>query len=372
MCDLRNGKSHRQKEIQVHLIEPTLEDYSGHCYGLVRSFCDASGGLRVTVWGGRGSEKLDFPKIVAVNPLFRRRLRMPQLFVLFLRLLRGGGRVVVMTARRGDLLLARLAAGRALPPGRLFFYFHWYRETPRRLAFLEKAARAQPEVTILATTQSVADTFSRAGFRNVLLLPYPLTATPAATADAQPFTHLLYAGAARQDKGFGKVVALVERLREQGEHWPISVQVSADHYGKYDDQTLADIARLERCDYPGLRLIRNPLSPSGYSALFPGGICLQPYDRSEFRDRASGVTMDALVNGCPVIAPSGTWIAELVTRNRAGVVLEEFDPDSIIAAARRVIEGYTSYRNNALAGGAALQARSWEPLLAQLRATVRA
>lgn len=368
MCDSRNSKSQRQNDVQVHLIEPTLEDYSGHCFGLVRSLCDASGGLRVTVWGGRGAEQLDFPQAIEVNPVFRRRLRIPQLFALFLRLLRRGGRVVVMTARRGDLLLARLAAGPALPPGRLFFYFHWYRETPRRLAFLKKAAQAQPAITILATTQSVAETFSRAGFRNVLLLPYPLTARPATAADAQPFTHLLYAGAARQDKGFGKVVALVERLRERGENWPMTVQISADHYGKYDEQTLADIARLERCDYPGLRMIRSPLSPSDYSALFPGGICLQPYDRSEFRDRASGVTMDALAHGCPVIAPSGTWIADVVTRNSAGAVLEEFDPDSIIVAARRIMKDYAIYRKNALAGGAALQERSWEPLLARVRA----
>ena len=364
----RNAKSHRESGTQIHVIEPTLEDYSGHCYGLVRSFCDASGGLRVTVWGGRGSEKLDFPQAVEVNSLFRRRLRIPQLFALFRRLLRDGSRVVVMTARRGDLLLARLAAGPALPPGRLFLYFHWYRSTPRRLAFLRKAAQRQPAITILATTQSVADTFSHVGFRNVLLLPYPLTARPATTADAQPFTHLLYAGAARQDKGFGKVVALVERLRERGEKWPISVQISADHYGKYDEQTLTDIARLEQCVYSGLRMIRRPLSPSDYSALFPGGICLQPYDRSAFRDRASGVTMDALVHGCPVIAPSGTWIADMVTRNRAGLVLEKFDPDSIIMAARRVIDDYAVYRKNALAGGAALRERSWEPLVAQLRA----
>ena len=53
----------------VHVVEPTLEDYAGHCYALVRSFCDAAGGrLNVKLWAGRNAANLGFPPQTAVRP----------------------------------------------------------------------------------------------------------------------------------------------------------------------------------------------------------------------------------------------------------------------------------------------------------------
>src|SRR6185436_11075505 len=93
---------------------------------------------------------------------------------------------------------------------------------------------------------------------------------------------------------------------------PITVQITPDHYAKYDAGTPADIARLEAVRYPALTLIRETPSPEAYAANFPGSICLQPYDRGEFRDRVSGVTLDALAHGCPVVVTAGTWSAALI------------------------------------------------------------
>jgi nucleoside-diphosphate-sugar epimerase len=41
------------------------------------------------------------------------------------------------------------------------------------------------------------------------------------------------------------------------------------------------------------------LSPQDYAALFDGAIYLQPYDKDDFRDRSSGVTLDALAHAAP-------------------------------------------------------------------------
>src|SRR5213076_1166490 len=114
-------------------------------------------------------------------------------------------------------------------------------------------------------------------------LPYPAPA-PAGESATVPFRRLLYAGAARQDKGFGIVVDLVQLLAARKETLPIAVQITADHYDKYDSATRADIARLEALQYPPLTLIRETPSPEEYAANFVGSICLQPYDRAEFRD----------------------------------------------------------------------------------------
>jgi hypothetical protein len=354
----------------LHVIEPTLEDYAGHCYGLVRSLCEAAKDFpRVNLWAGRHAAQLEFPPNTKVHAHFHRRLRLPQLMLLLRRLLKtGDDPVVLSTAKRADLVIARLAAASTLPVGRLFLYFHWFRASAEKMVFLRRAAAAQPNITILATTESVAAIFKAAGFARVIHLPYPLTATPGdEPATESVFRHLLFAGAARQDKGFKHIVDLAELLRDLGKNLPLTVQVSAEHYGKYDEPTRVQLRRLEFVNYAQLRLIHESLTPADYAALFRGAVCLQPYDRREFADRTSGVTMDALTQGAPVVATSGTWIARQISPRDAGVIINDPGARTLLAAAEELIASYDRYRGNALVAGRDLRARSWEPLLSRLR-----
>ena len=210
------------------------------------------------------------------------------------------------------------------------------------LRALRKLALCQPNIVILGTTASVVDLFKRCGFTRVGLLPYP---SPPASAggDPAPFRQLLYAGAAREDKGFSLIVDLVELLAREGARTPIAVQISADHYGKYDAQTRSDIARLHAAGYAPLRLTPQTLTPHAYAALLRGSICLQPYDRDEFRDRVSGVTLDALAHACPVIATAGTWSAELIKSFGAGVTLDVHTAASLLEAARKIERDYAVF-----------------------------
>ena len=180
-----------------------------------------------------------------------------------------------------------------------------------------------------------------------------------------PFRRLLYAGAARQDKGFRTVVDLVELLAARKEDIPIAVQITADHYGKYDAATRADIARLEAMRYPSLTLIRETPSPEEYAANFPGSICLQPYDRAEFRDRVSGVTLDALAHGCPIVATAGTWSAAMIERFGAGVIIANPDAEACMppSGTRRRLRAPQA---GAFAAARAANADSWRPLLDRL------
>jgi len=354
----------------LHIIEPTLENYAGHCYGLVSSLCDAARGqLSIYVWAGAGAKNLRFAAECEMHPYFKRRLRVAQEFLLLRRLFRDvDARIVVTTAKRADLVLARLVASSTLPAGKLSLYFHWFRATPARNAFLRKAATAQPDITILATTESVAETFKSAGFKRVVYLPYPLTATPPSYVAEEPgFRHLLYAGAARQDKGFKHIVDLVELLNERGMNFPVTVQVSAEHYGKYDRATKEQLRRLERIGYPLLHLVRETLAPDEYGNLFRGAICLQPYDREEFNDRASGVTMDALIRGAPIITTSQSWMARQISADNAGVTLDNPEAKSLLGAAESISRAYGIYRARALTAGESLRRRSWAPLLSLLQ-----
>jgi hypothetical protein len=78
--------------------------------------------------------------------------------------------------------------------------------------------------------------------------------------------------------------------------------------------------------------------------------------------------MDALTQGAPIVATSGSWIAQQIRPHEAGVTLDDPRAADLLAAAEMVIASYGRYRRNALAAAQTLRARSWEPLLSRLRA----
>jgi glycosyltransferase involved in cell wall biosynthesis len=345
----------------LHIVEPTLSNEAGHCHALVESLCRAGPDPRgFRVWCGRGAA---LPALEALGvPLerrFRRRVRRLQEWALLRRLLREPGRILVSTAGRTDMMLLDWAARGRIPPRKAFVYVHWFRATPRKLAFLRRLARRQPELVVLGTTPTVVAAFADAGFARRAVVPYPATApsraTPAgAGGTAESFRHVLFAGAAREDKGFSHVVGLVELLAGR-QDLPVVLQTATDPNDRHDEPTRAALARLAAVRHPSVALRPETLDAHAYGALFGGAICLQPYEPRAFADRVSGVTLDAMSAGAPVVTIPGSWIARVVERFGAGAVAPSAAPADLLAAVERVRADYPSYRDAALAAGRTLR-----------------
>jgi glycosyltransferase involved in cell wall biosynthesis len=356
---------------RIEIIEPTLEGLSGHCHGLVASLCQALADRPATVWAGRQSKQLQFGDRVRVEPVFSRRWRLPQSYWLYRKLLREAGPLIITTAKSNDLRLLHLAARGKIGAGKVFLYFHWVRETADKRRFMQRIAARQPDLVILGTTPTVVEFFRACGFRDAIHQPYPMILPTAQAHNTATARHLLYAGAARQDKGFRQTVDLVQLLAERAETLQVKVQVSADHYGKYDRATAQDVQRLEKIAYPGLHIIRETQTEQAYADMFHGGICIQAYDRDDFKDRVSGVTLDALARGCPVVATSQTWIARLIEQYGAGISVQNPSAEQLYRAAQEILGNYEEFSRNALAAGAAEAGRSWAPLLERLERAPR-
>jgi glycosyltransferase involved in cell wall biosynthesis len=341
----------------LHVVEPTLVDQTGHCHSFIGALCEAGPEQRFEVWAGRAAAAL-FPELpqVQLHPHFTRRLRRWQGLRLLYALLRAPGRVFVPTASTTDLLLAHLAARGPLPPGKVSFFFHWLRPGERRRQRLAALARRQPELGVLAATEACVSDLREAGFRRARFAPYPLAPSTHPPADAPAFRHLLFAGAARIDKGFPRVVDLVERLAHAGADsaLPLAIQTSARHYGKLDPAVARELERLERIQYPALRTHPQTLERAAYGELFHGAICLQPYDRAEFAERVSAVTVDALARGAPIITSAGTWMGRAVTRWGAGLTLDRPDAAALEQAARAIAADYPRYSALARKAAAAI------------------
>jgi glycosyltransferase involved in cell wall biosynthesis len=344
---------------RINIVEPTLSSEAGHCHSFLLSFCRGrgEGDPEIAVYASRDALLPELSGIGAhVIPYFDRRLRRLQSFLLYRKLLSATGRIFVSTAGRTDMVLLGWAASGAIPAGKVFLYFHWVRPSPGKAAFFRRFAARHPGVAVIAPTPSVAGVFRECGFPDVRVVPYPITRTmPHAPPPGGEFRHLLYAGAARRDKGFGRVVALVSSMAGQRFSIPFVVQASPDHYGKLDDEARQGISRLREASASWLRVVTETLEAGEYHALFRGGVCLQPYARDDFRDRVSGVTLDALSAACPVVVPEGTWMARVAERYGAGVAVADLSPSSLLEAARAVIAEYGRFSAGAAEAGMALQ-----------------
>jgi len=347
------------KDAILNIVEPTLESEAGHCHSFVASFCGGRGrsGCAIRLYAGRHARLPGLEDYgVRVIPYFRRRLRRLQALLLYRKLLREPGRIFLPTATRTDLALLSFAAGGIISPRKAVLYFHWFRPDEGKRRFLARMALRQPNVVVLGPTESVVDIFRGCGFENALTAPYPITQVQAdGQAEGAGFRHLLFAGAARIDKGFPDVVNLVECMKEQNKTMPISIQASPDHYGRYGPRVRAEIDRLGKIGYPHLAVRSETLQGREYSDQFRGAICLQLYDSADFADRVSGVTLDALSHGCPVVTRAGTWMGRVAERFEAGKVVDAAEPGGILAAVEEIVRDYARYRQNALRAGAALQ-----------------
>jgi glycosyltransferase involved in cell wall biosynthesis len=354
----------------IHIVEPTLSNEAGHCLSLVNAIAQASPDIRIILWANRSAAFTFTSGNVTVKKYFFRRIRKIQCLFLYRKLLKTQQKILTSTASRLDLSTFNLAAKgmfaeSKIPENRVYFYFHWLNTSAKKLAKLKEIAQNQPNLVILGTTPTALKAFKNAGFTHTHVAPYPHAAS-VISSSPQPFSNVLFAGAARQDKGFTQVVNLVEYAATKKLNMPFLIQCSAEHFSKYDAVTKADVARLKKTTYPYLTISAETLNTQQYAAHFAGSICIQLYNTKDFADRVSGVTLDALAAGSPVLTLADTWMARQVQQFNAGKVLNTTEPEAIVVALNEMIANYAIYSKNARSAGQSLQQAHQAQQLTQL------
>ncbi|WP_152606546.1 glycosyltransferase [Aquabacterium sp. NJ1] len=297
-----------------------------------------------------------------VQAHFVRRWRRLQALGLYRRLLREPGRILVSTAGSADLVSLDWAArscgiGR-IPAHKVCLFVHWLNIKPGKARLYSTIARRQPELRILAPTASVADFFSACGFKTQVV-PYPLDSADHDArheACASEFRHLLVPGSARMDKGFGHIVDLVEEMAKRRLSWPIIVQTSLEHGHDKDLELTEALAKLQSCNYKGLQLNDKAMDRETYRAQFQGAIVIQPYRAASFQDRVSGVTLDALQAGSPVVVTDGTWMARLAGKYKAGIATSDLSPSGLLQAIQTIMDDHAGFAQRACAAAADVRA----------------
>lgn len=104
------------------------------------------------------------------------------------------------------------------------------------------------------------------------------------------------------------------------------------------------------CFTPGTkacRLIDSAPDRADYLTRFEGALVLTPYAREQFASQVSGVVLDALMHGTPVIASKGTWPGNQVERFAAGLTIAERTPGALSAAIDQLLADWQTYADNA-------------------------
>lgn len=109
--------------------------------------------------------------------------------------------------------------------------------------------------------------------------------------------------------------------------------------------------------YPNVSFINEPMSSSEYKRHFSRiDACLLPYHPGSYDKRISGIWIEVLINGKPVVTSEGTWMAKEMQKYQCGTVFT-FDPDVTnrllnFQLAISTLKGrYLSYQQNAVKAG---------------------
>lgn len=343
----------------LRVVEPLLKGPSGHYAEFVRALAARSHGIFGAIEVAASPRAGEFlptlgreVPVVAASPL---RTSLGEAAAIASSL-RAGARTLVLTATGSHPLAAdALAFTGSTSLSRLSLFVHWPLTKPGDRLALALARRARMRSLFLAPTRGVRDSLVEADCANVVEVSYPATRSEGCELRA-PFRHLLMAGAARINKGLELVAALAERYARESRSLPLLVQVSPKHVDRHGSREDGVVARLLAAGYSGL--VADPRAPdrAEYADRFRGAIVLAPYEQAKFADGVSGVVLDALLHGAPVVTTAGTWAGDLVGRFESGVVLRERTERQLASAIDRILGKWDRFAQNAASASDALSA----------------
>jgi glycosyltransferase involved in cell wall biosynthesis len=155
---------------------------------------------------------------------------------------------------------------------------------------------------------------------------------------AGPAIKLVYLGGARVEKGF-HLISGAMRFLQKAYPGKILWRLQAPLSGGLEEPEVIEARREMTSVRDGsIELVeRNLTSAEFQSLLLSADIVLLPYLREFYRARSSGILVQVLAAGKPVIVPSGTWLSSQTNETGAVEFAGPSDfPDAVLHAVRQL------------------------------------
>lgn len=265
--------------------------------------------------------------------------------------------LLILTAKaRHTFELELLHLGLRHDPAHITLCFHWQEAGTLQRIAMSLARSVRRKATALAVTATTAAFLRCGGWRNVVQIAYPARA-PSALPDLLPVpTRLLVAGTARLNKGIHLIAQLADRYSQSQPEIPMLVQTTGKRAGRHGAAEHAPLEQLGQCAWRGLHLDASAPNRDEYARRFSGALVLTPYDPVHFRDNVSGIALDALLHGAPIIATAGTWPARLIERFGCGVCMKTWDAECLQKSIQQAVRQWTDISEAAHHAAVALAA----------------
>lgn len=212
----------------------------------------------------------------------------------------------------------------------LFWSFSFDQADPAyqaRWRAVAKRIDRHPRLHLMHATAQIAQEFVRDWDLSLPVLEHPSTTFADAEAkvlaetpiqpragDAGQPMRVLFPGGAREEKGFVLSIGACDLLRDVPE---LELSLRA----RLDKGSGAKLKRdFKAFDRTGIEIIDQDLSDDEFITMMrEADIVVIPYHAEAFRRRTSGILVDAMLLGKPVIVLQDTWLADIVSVERTGV-----------------------------------------------------
>lgn len=184
----------------------------------------------------------------------------------------------------------------------------------RRNAFRHfKESLTGQEVYFWTDTEELTDQYNRLGVVPFRTLPIPHTESPKHHIRQETYPlKVVYLGDARAEKGYHHLPRIVGDLWAEYVQTNKAIFIIQSNFNVPEGEPEAVIARAQLESFPSekVQLIYEPLPSQRYrELLLSADIIVLPYTPDNYYARSSGILVEALSAGIPVIVPAGTWMA---------------------------------------------------------------
>lgn len=313
--------------VDLTIIEPRLSSAVGHFHSLATSLIAAlpPNSVRVACAPG-GAEHL--PKGCEAWPHLNSKLSKVGLAVAMRRLAGSTRSMCLLTACDRSLLAATAVLPKSCGLAGIVHDVGWI----DRHYLLRVAARLRPDLRIACFGAPAHHVARSSGLSSVEQFEYPidpLWRNDIAQPDAP--THLLMAGGPRSEKGFLELAQWCLGCRAER---PLPIRI---HGAKPDADCRAAVSEIVASAASDILVRQQPLTPEEFRRDFIGAIVLMLHRSAAYHGRASGLFLDAVSAGAPMIALAGSHFAREVEQHDLGVVVESTDPLALRRATERVL-----------------------------------
>lgn len=218
--------------------------------------------------------------------------------------------------------------------------------------------RMGPHWAFLTDSKRLGSEYERiAGLRPVHL-PSPRAFEPGTARPPGEPLHFGSPGGARLEKGIDIFQAALERLNLQSALNELRVTIQWNRpVTRRDGSEVRSSAALEAA--AGVRFVHDDLGSDEYDALMRSYDCIVlPYRRWAYQSRSSAVAIEAACAGIPMIYTAGTWLADFVAEQGAGIAVNDGDAEGLAGAILAMAADYPAHKARAIERSAIARARN--------------